>query len=284
MPRVAAVTGASGYLGSKISAALEADGWRVIRLVRTPMPGDSSARRYDIRDPVPDDLLDSIQVLVHAAYDFSVTSEADIWATNVNGTRRLLEAARRAGIPRIVVLSTMSAYAGTRQLYGRAKLAIEADTFAAGGIVVRPGLVYGNAPGGMAGALRKATRLPLVPLITGDAHQFPVYEEDLIQAIVAIVDAESVPPVPIGIAQATPVTFRNLLASIAARDGRVCRFVPVPWRGVYWALRIAEFLRLPVPLRADSVLGLVRPAPAVPNPDIIRGMGVSLRTLETPRW
>ena len=62
---------------------------------------------------------------------------------------------------RILVLSSMSAFEGTRQLYGRAKLAIETMTVASGGCALSPGLVYGERPGGMAGALRELTRLPV---------------------------------------------------------------------------------------------------------------------------
>ena len=277
--RLAAVTGASGYLGSRISAKLEAGGWRVLRLVRTPTGSDTSERRYDIRDPITAQLLNSVNLLVHTAYDFSVSSRADIWTTNVDGTARLLAAANEAGVGRIVVLSTMSAYEGTQQLYGQAKLAIEAATFAAGGCVVRPGLVYGRNSGGMAGALRKATRLPIVPLISGNAHQFPVHEEDLLTAIAALADAETVPGIPIGIAQRSAVSFRMLLAALAADDGRTCRFVPVPWRAVYWPLRIAQAVGIHVPIRADSLLGLVHPAPHVPNPEVLERLGVTLRSL-----
>ena len=112
-------------------------------------------------------------VLVHAAYDLSLTSPVDIWRVNVEGTRRLLEVAADARVRRILVLSSMSAFEGTTQLYGRAKLDIEAMTAASGGCAVRPGLVYGERPGGMAGALRKLTRLPIVPVIAGGAA--PVY-------------------------------------------------------------------------------------------------------------
>jgi nucleoside-diphosphate-sugar epimerase len=277
--RVAAVTGASGYLGSRISAALEANGWRVLRLVRTPNAADPGARHYDIRGPIASDLLDSARLVVHAAYDFSVTSRTDIWATNVEGTRRLLAAAKEAGVRRTIVLSSMSAYEGTGQLYGQAKLAIEAATFAFGGCVVRPGLVYGDHPGGMGGALLKATRLPVVPLVAGNAHQFLVHEGDLVTAIAAIADADTVPSVPIGIAQPSAVSFRDLLTAIAAQDGRECRFFPVPWRIAYWSLRIAQALRVPLPVRADSLLGLVRPATSVPNPDVLKRLGVTLRVL-----
>ena len=85
-------------------------------------------RPRDTGQPRGQRLLHSADVLVHAAYDLSLTSAADIWRVNVEGTRRLLEVAADARVRRILVLSSMSAFEGTTQLYGRAKLDIEAMT------------------------------------------------------------------------------------------------------------------------------------------------------------
>jgi nucleoside-diphosphate-sugar epimerase len=273
---VAAVTGASGYLGGLVARRLESDGWHVVRLVRRPRSGEES-RRYEVAGPHGDHLLAGIDLLVHAAYDFTVTRRADIWRVNVAGTEDLLAAAGRAGVRRVVVFSTMSAYPGTTQLYGQAKLAIEAATAAAGGVAVRPGLVYGDHPGGMAGALRKLTRLPVVPLVAADAHQFPVHEDDLVEAVVALCRNETLPAGPIGVAQPEPISFRALLEAFAAAEGRRCRFLPVPWQLLYGGLRAAELLPITLPFRADSLLGLVRPAPGVPGAEVLAALGVELR-------
>jgi nucleoside-diphosphate-sugar epimerase len=176
----------------------------------------------------------------------------------------LLESAERADVRRILVLSSMSAYPGTHQVYGQAKLAIEDLTIRRGGIAVRPGLVYGSAAGGMVGTLLKLTRLPVVPIIAGDARQFPVRDEDLADAIMEVLEAPFWMPEVFGIAQPNPVSFQEILATLAQRQGRSCRFLAVPWRGAYWALRVAEALCISLPLRSDSVLGLVKPAPLVP--------------------
>jgi nucleoside-diphosphate-sugar epimerase len=276
-PPVAAVSGASGYLGSKICTTLESKGWQVLRLVRTPDPTDSLSRQFDLGDPLKADTLSSVDVLVHAAYDLSVTRRADIWRINVGGTRRLLTAAHDAGVRRIIVLSSMSAFEGTSQLYGRAKLEIEEITSGFGGCSIRPGLVYGDRPGGMAGALRKITRLPIIPLPASGAHQYPLHEDDLMSVIAALSAVDDLPSGPIGVAPNSPVTFRDLLCYFAAQEGRRCRFVPVPWRFVYWGLRTAELARVPVPFRADSLLGLARSAPFVPGQTELAHLGVTIR-------
>jgi nucleoside-diphosphate-sugar epimerase len=273
---VVAVTGASGYLGSRICERFRSLGWRVVRLVRRPRRDDAD-RLYDMTTPPDAGLLASVDVLVHAAYDLGLTRRADVWRVNVDGTRRLLEAAAEAGVGRVIVLSSMSAYEGTRQLYGQAKLAIEAATLAAGGTVVRPGLVYGDEPGGMVGALRGMARLPLVPLVAARSAVYPVHEDDLTAAVVALATASSSARGPLGLAPAEPVAFRAVLEALAAADGRRSRFLPLPWQLLYGTLRLGELLHLPLPFRADSLLGLARPAPSVPGTEELSRLGVEFR-------
>ena len=275
--RIAAVTGATGYLGSRICTALEARGWQVRRLVRSPDPADPLSGRYDVGEPVGPELLDSVDLLVHAAYDFSLTTRTAIWDVNVEGSRRLLAAAREAGVGRILVLSTMSAYEGTTQLYGQAKLEIEAAAASVGACAIRPGLVYSKQPAGMAGALLKITRLPIVPLVARNARQYPVHLDDLMTAVVRLAEVDALPAGPLGIANPTPIPFRDLLLALAAAEGRRPRFMPVPWRLLYWALRAGEIARLKLPFRADSLLGLVYSAPSVPGADQLAQLGVALR-------
>ena len=279
---VAVVTGASGYLGSRICANLSARGWSVVRLVRSPMPDAGSSFKYDIAAPVDEEVrkvLESADVLVHAAYDLSVTSRADIWRINVEGTRNLLQEARRANVSRILVLSSMSAYEGTAQLYGQAKLAIEEDTIAAGGCVIRPGVVIGQQPGGMAGALKKLASLPVVPVIAGNPRQYVVREDDLMAAIAALATCEKLPPGPIGVAHPIRVPFRDLLEAVHPWHRRRPLFVPIPWRLVYLVLRTGETLRIKLPFRADSLLGLVHSAPNVPGLQDLAQLGVAPRAV-----
>lgn len=279
----ALITGAHGYLGSLLRGRLETDGWTTTALVRAPRAGERAERW--VLGEVPDRrALAGADALVHCAYDFRPRDERELRKVNVGGSELLLRAAREAGVSRLLSLSSMSAYAGTRQHYGRAKLDVERVTLELGGIAVRPGLVYGEAPAGMAGTLLKLTRFPLVPVISAtSARQFPVHEDDFADAIVRILDADTWTPEVIGIAQPTGVSFRELLDGFARMSGRRPRFVRVPWQLVYWTLRLAEIAHLPVPLRADSVLGLVRAASSVPESAAFPDLQASLRPFDDRR-
>jgi nucleoside-diphosphate-sugar epimerase len=278
-PPVAAVTGASGYLGSRICQTLEARGWRVIRLSGSQAAVPGEVVRYELAEPVAPEVseaLRSADVLIHAAYNLTLTGADDIRRVNVEGTRQLLEAAEEAGTGRIIVLSSMSAFTGTTQLYGRAKLDIEALTVDFGGCAVRPGLVYGKGAGGMAGSLRKLTALPIVPVIAGGAGIYTVAEEDLMEAIVSLASAADLPPATISLAHPAKVTLVDMMKVFAAEDNRRCRFIPVPWKLVYWGLKSGESLRVKLPFRADSLLGVVYSAPGLLGEDQLAALNVTM--------
>ena len=275
---VVAVTGANGYLGSVLTRHLAATGADVIRLVRTPAPGDPAERRFRLGEPVPPSSLDGVDAVIHGAYDMTLTRVDQVERVNVIGTQRLLDAAAGSGVSRIVMLSSMSAYEGTGQIYGRAKLACEAAGAEAGAVSLRPGIVYGPHNRGMAGALTKLLSLPVTPIMAQHAHQFAVHEDDLARAVLAAIDHPDLSGV-LGVAHPDPLSFRALLEGLARAAGVSPRFVPIPWQPVHRAMRAAEWARIPLPLRSDSLLGLVRPAPRVPRVEEWAGLGVALRAL-----
>jgi len=114
----ALVTGAAGFVGSAVARALGRAGWQVRALVRA-----GSDRRNlrqlpveiaigDITDGTSlDEPLRGCDALFHVAADYRlwVPEPEPLYRTNVEGTRNVLEAARRAGVSRIVYTSSVAA-------------------------------------------------------------------------------------------------------------------------------------------------------------------------------
>jgi dihydroflavonol-4-reductase len=107
------VTGASGFLGWHVARVLLERGHHVRALVR---PGS----RVDAMDvePVIGDLRDAdslaraatgCSLVFHVAADYRLWAKdpRELYRSNVDGTRNLLEAARRAGVERVVYTSTV---------------------------------------------------------------------------------------------------------------------------------------------------------------------------------
>lgn len=269
-----AVTGASGYVGRAIAHELSRSGHEVIALSRQPIGGFPS-HPYELAERPRPDLLSAADAVVHCAYDLAATRSQAIEATNVEGTRRLLASAV-ASNARFYLVSSMSAYTGTRQLYGRAKLQSERDVVAAGGYAVRLGLVYGGEEGGMVRSLKRIAGLPVVPIIGARSHQFLVHVDDMAHAVRRLIETPEVTSQVVGLAYPEPMRFDRLVRALAPSKN-VPKLVPVPWTPVYLTMRLAEAVGIKLPLRADSILGLVRPGPSVPNFEFWAQLDVDIR-------
>lgn len=268
-----AVTGATGYLGGALAKALRSEGHEVVALARRPGPAD---RPFHLDAEPGPDLLKGVAVLVHAAWDLAETDPRAAWSRNVDGSRRLLVAAREARVERVVFVSSMSAYHGTRQDYGLLKLAVERSVLEAGGIVARPGLVYGPRAGGMVATLERLSRLPVVPVFPG-ARQFTAHVDDVLTGLAALSLKPGLDPAVVGLANEEPVAFAEIVRTLAWLSGREARTVPVPWPLVLVGLRAMGALGIGLPVRPDSLLGLVRPAPSVPGAEVRAALGLVFR-------
>ena len=201
-----------------------------------PMAGTSSGSRAR-RPPTPTSTgrgacsrelpLADVDVLVHAAYDFTPTAWEDIKAINIDGTRRLFDAAVDAGVERIIYISSPAAFQGHpvpirhREAADRVRgrLARRRDR------PPRPGLRAAlrrdvRAP------LTFSSRLPIVPLIVDDSHPILMaHEEDVGDLVAAIADGREEPPPgrPLLAACADPFTLRSLISAIARARGSARR-------------------------------------------------------------
>jgi dihydroflavonol-4-reductase len=109
----ALVTGASGFLGWHVARVLLERGYPVRALVRPGSRVDSldvETAAGDLRDP--DSLRRAVSgcgLLFHVAADYRLWAKdpSDLYHSNVDGTRNLLEAARKAGVERVVYTSTV---------------------------------------------------------------------------------------------------------------------------------------------------------------------------------
>ena len=111
-----AVTGAGGYVGGRLCESLAASGNDVRWLVRSPVPWVSNPRPVDLATTDIDTIADEFrgaQAVVHLAGSSEVAAARDpdgAIANTVAATRRVAEAARVAGVARMVLLSTIHVY------------------------------------------------------------------------------------------------------------------------------------------------------------------------------
>lgn len=239
-------------------AAFKALGWKTISLGRRPTEATAHVP-FDLASTEDLVLPSSLTALVHCAYDERPVRRRDIWSVNVAGTERLLSAAQRAGIERIVVISSIGAFEGSRQIYGQAKLAIERIAHRRA-VVVRPGLLWSAELGGIVGALTKLLRLPLVPVPAAHSWQYPAHVDDVVACVVALTMMQNAPQL-VTVAHPDRIAVLDLVRLLREISGSSSPLIPVPWRPVYGVMRLIEASGVRLPLRADSLFGLAHPPP-----------------------
>jgi uronate dehydrogenase len=139
-----AITGAAGNIGSVVRAALRGETERMVLLDRVPLRPEAAneeVHTVDLRDaPAVEAALAGADRVLHLGGIPDEAPLADLLDANVLGTHNVLEAARRTGIPRVVLAGSNRVTgfypAGHRTapdepvrpdgLYGVSKAAVEA--------------------------------------------------------------------------------------------------------------------------------------------------------------
>jgi nucleoside-diphosphate-sugar epimerase len=233
------LTGATGFIGSAaLRALLEAGGLRVRALVRrVPEPPREPTSvewvRGDLTDPAAvHGLCEGAAALVHLA-SYVGPDERLCEAVNVEATRALMAEAGRAGVRRVVHLSTAAVYgAGPHRgiavdevpaepvsAVSRTRLSGERYAREAGAVVLRPGIVLGVGDRWVVPGLRELIERVPAAWEGGHALLSVVDVDDLGRLVAAL--AAGPHRVPAGIhhvGHPEPVRVGDLLAELVAQD------------------------------------------------------------------
>jgi nucleoside-diphosphate-sugar epimerase len=280
-PAAVAVSGASGSLGRPLAALLARRGFEVRALVRdpaafaTPAPG-IRAFRCDLPDAIDETALAGAGALVHCAYATRETDAARARRVNEEGTRRLLEASHRAGVQRFVFISSIVAHPDAPNYYGRSKHALEGLLDPSRDLVVRPGTMLAREGHSIFQQMRDAARRTHVLPVFGGGRQplQTVHVDDVCEALVRALERDLTGA--LNIAEPEPVPFGRFLRMMTERLGIRCVFVPLPFAPVLAMVRAIEALRLPFPLRSESLLG-VKALRRVPVMEDLRRLDLRVR-------
>lgn len=230
---LAAVTGAFSFTGQRIAERLLADGCEVVTLTNHPTresPVTDRVRAHPYRFDDVDAMADSLAGADALYNTFWMRPESGDYAPAVENTRRLVAAAERAGVDRIVHLSVSNADASALPYY-EAKAAAEDVVREAGAshAVLRPTWIFGRDDLLFANLAYFLRRLPVFPVFgDGDYPVQPVFVGDV--ADVAVARGGETDDATVDVAGPTVYAYRDLLGAMVEALGTRCRLVPTPTR------------------------------------------------------
>jgi len=276
--KTCAITGSNGYLGSHLCKYFANNNYRVIKLSRCSNT-DFNHRHYSLNSNLDTKLLEDVDVLIHCAYDFNPINTNILRKINVEGSSCLFSAAYKAGVKKIIYISSVAAYNDCKSIYGKIKLEIEGIAFRYKALVIRPCLIYGDNAGGMFGNLTEnIKRSKFIPIISkGRQTVFLLHIDDLCENILLYANNSfEAPDIPITAGHQKPVEFKYIIQNISNSLNKKSYFINIPWKLVWVIIKIAEFFHIKSKFRSDSILSLTYPNT---NPDfsINKTLGLSFR-------
>ncbi len=277
------VTGATGFLGGRLSRMLVEAGHEVVGLGRDADKGRALANdgirfvRGDLSAPPESTLVKALggaDAFVHAGGLSSAWGRRkDFIDANVKGTRHALAMARSADAERFVFISSPSVsfrfadQVDVREdnplptpvnFYAESKQVAERDVLAARGllpIVLRPRAIYGPGDKALLPRLVRAAGRGALPLLRGgQASTNLTYVDDAAAAIIAALEAPASLSGRIYNIAGEVQPIRSIVEKASAMAGTKVRWRKMPWPVAFAATRVAENVARVLPGNPEPVV------------------------------
>lgn len=264
------VTGGAGFLGINLVRHLLAAGHRVRALDIAPFDYAERDRVDHMTGDVRDEgtvarAMIGCDMVVHCAAALPLYTEAEIFATDVDGTRIVLETAQVQGIPRVIFISSTAVYGVPAHHplyeddplvgvgpYGTAKIAAEAlcRDYRTRGLcvpILRPKSFIGPERLGVFAILYEwAYEGRNFPVIGSGRNRYQLLDvADLCAAIYACAMGEpALVNDTFNVGASEFSTMREDFQAVLDHAGHGGRVIGLPARPAIWLLRLLETLRL----------------------------------------
>ena len=244
------LTGASGFIGSRLASAFREAGHEVVALTRRPRP---EAEVHEIAGDFATDTdpavwlprLHGIDAVVNAVGILRESRRQPFSAFHAAAPIALFSACRDAGVRKVIQISALGADANAATGYHRSKA--EADAHLASlplaWVILQPSIVFGTG-GASTRLFATLAALPRVPLPgAGGQRVQPVHVDDLVAACLRVLSETRFDRTVIPVVGPQACTVRGILAELRLGLGLgEPHFVQVPMRIVRACARLGTSL------------------------------------------
>lgn len=280
------VTGGTGFVGWHIVRAAVTAGHEVVSLSRGVQRGSHvyPVRNLHIDLVRPDGLLEALAGVggvVHAAGILREQRGQDLERAHVGATSNLVEACRRAGVGKIVHLSTLGVHAKAPEAYLRSKWEAERIIESCGlsYTIFRPSLVFGAGDRVVSQLLTVCRYSPVIPLLGDtDARVQPIWVGDVATAVLRALKDRSTDSAIYELGGPESMTIADVVEAIKRETKRPAVPVKVPRFLSGPLIRLGEQLFDRPPVTEDQLALLSAGGTCDPNPAAVT-FGLRMRAL-----
>jgi NADH dehydrogenase len=245
-----------------------AQGHRVRALVRRPGPDlnlpPEAIYQGDVTDPATlAGAVEGARVVIHAAATTSESAPDEVLSrrTNVEGTRNLIEACRKAGVSRWVQISSLSANPANTSVYGRTKYAADEEVRRSGlrCTILQPGTIYGPGGRGLFAKIVRLTKgIPLIVPVLGSGKQTmrPIFVNDTADAALCCLEREATVGKTYALGCQDAITFNDFIRGVLKAQGRRKMLLHAPLWFCFPVARVLGLILKNPPVTVDNLVGI----------------------------
>lgn len=195
--KIAAVFGASGFLGRYVTQRLAAQGYIVRAAVRDTesakilRPMGAVGQIVPLYAPVTEEALaaraiEGAELVINLAGILAESRKGDFSRIHTEGAGRVARLAKEAGA-RLVHVSTIGANPASASLYASSKGQGEQEVMSAHpqAVILRPSIIFGSEDKFFNKFASLAAISPVLPLVHAETNFQPVYVADVADAVIA---------------------------------------------------------------------------------------------------
>jgi NADH dehydrogenase len=258
------VTGGTGFVGSHLLRRMRRDGIPVRALVRAPQKAQAlkdigvELAQGDIADTASlEKAAEGAERVIHLVGIIQEAPGATFTSVHVEGTRNLLEAAKKAGVRHFFYQSALGTRPGARSEYHKTKWQAE-ELVRASAIpftILRPSLIYGK---GDQFTVRLADMIklsPVLPIIgSGTSRVQPIYIDDVVSCIIKSVTSDAFLNEIYEVGGPEQLTYEEVTRAIAEAMGVRRPAVHVPLFFMKPVARVLETMLSKPPVTLEQLM------------------------------
>ncbi|HUI66639.1 MAG TPA: complex I NDUFA9 subunit family protein [Nitrospirota bacterium] len=260
------VTGGTGFVGGHLIRRLRQEGLLVRTLARHPDRAQPlkdlgvEVVAGDISEKVSlEKAAEGIERVIHLVGIIQETPGVTFRDVHVEGTRNIIEAARKAGVRHFFHQSALGTRPGAKSEYHRTKWEAE-ELVRQSGIphtILRPSLIYGLGDGFTIRLSKMLKLAPVMPVIgSGRFRIQPIYIDDVVSCMIKAVTGDAFLNEIYEIGGPDQLTYEEVVKAIAEAMGIKRLAVHVPLFFMKPMARALETMLSNPPLTTDQLIML----------------------------